>query len=85
MSTTYNCLTLITSSESTNNAISGTSTSLGTINIGNAVGGAVGGLMVVIVVAIGMIVIIIVLLVVKRGQKGSMKVNPCGMVRKWLV
>ena len=46
------------------------------INIGYAVGGAVGGLVVIIVVAVGMIAI--VLLVVKRGQKGSMKVEANG-------
>ena len=43
---------------------------------GYAVGGSVGGLMVVIVVAVGMVVT--ALLVVKRGRKGSMKVEANG-------
>ena len=85
-------LTLTTSTQSTNNFISGTSTSMGMMdnastltvslslplesNIGYAVGVALGGLMVVMVVAVGMIVV--VLLVVKRGQKDSIKVGAIG-------
>ena len=88
-------LTSVTSAESTNNVISGTSSSIETMdneqsvptstvsqpsplggNIGYAVGGAVGGLMVVMVVAVG--IIIFLLLVIKRGQKGSVKVEANG-------
>ena len=41
-------------------------------NIGPAVGGTVGGLIAVVVV---IAVVVIALLVIKKGQKGSLKVN----------
>jgi predicted metalloprotease len=41
-------------------------------SIGPAVGGAVGGLIAVIII---IAVVVIALLVIKRGQKGSLKVN----------
>ena len=46
---------------------------LGSDSIGPAVGGAVGGLLVVIAILI--VVVIIALLFIKRGRKGSLKVN----------
>jgi predicted metalloprotease len=43
-------------------------------SIGPAVGGAVGGLIAVIII-IAVVVIALLLIMIKRGQKGSLKVN----------